>query len=261
MLPADVLTGGATAEQLLLTALRASPQIRQAYLSRMGGTLNTLQSKVAGKQPVNPDMIRSLVADATMLQDHLLAIVNANIDCRRVDDLFENAKDKEKFCKMLRKNGKAKCDVVDGKCTDLEEKQAAQVKQVEQVEKVLRDQHARFQKNYIAKMNAVLEHTIDSLQKNEAACTSACVALADQVRQEVTGMYNQIMVSFAQPVQNMLDLMTRLKEQELYDRIIQAKPAVEAAVAEYEQTISRGMSYLSDAQTKFDTELGGTLKK
>ena len=122
-----------SAEQLLSLAATASlsPQrsaaLQSLMLSRMSANLNRVYQQVQANASVqgattqvDAALLRQFVKDATLLSNHLLAVVNSDIKCEQVGSLFKSEKDQAKFCSMLRtKDQQQKCQIVEGKCKSI----------------------------------------------------------------------------------------------------------------------------------------------
>jgi hypothetical protein len=122
-----------SAEQLLSLAATASlsPQrsaaLQSLMLSRMSANLKRVYQQVQANASVqgattrvDAALLRQFVKDATLLSNHLLAVVNSNIECEQVGSLFKSEKDQAKFCTMLRnKDQQQKCQIVEGKCKSM----------------------------------------------------------------------------------------------------------------------------------------------
>lgn len=204
----------------LLTALlsakpsrpRASPNpvLQQALVARMGALLQQAQGQLQqGKglnMKVDVDVLREFVKNASLLTNHLMAIQQSNIECKQVQELFEDQANANQLCNILVTSDKQrKCKVVRDKCTPVAEAAETQVGEVQELLAALSAVKRTEAKAYAQLVYAVLQ---DLESKATNACNGRCAMMVSQFGRTVRNAFSLFEQHTMKPADQLAERIT-----------------------------------------------------
>lgn len=234
----------------------ASPALQQALLTRMGLLLQKVQGQVKQGKGVNMmvdvDALREFVKNASLLANHLMAVQQANIECKDVSALFAEQASRNQMCNILVTSDKQrKCKAVNDNCVPIAEANAAKLGELEEQLAAVSRVNKSETSDYVKLVQAVLA---DLDAKTSAGCNSRCAAMVSRFATKVKQTFNlfqQLNIEPAkQVVQRVRGMIAENKVVNLDSTISEVKNVVKL----YKAASAEALKTLQQQQAIFNRE-------